>query len=88
MIESLYSWTKKKNVSAYVAGRYADLYQILLLKKSDATVIVIYQVRRTEKKTRRSGEGGRRNRRLLSLIKMQCFLLNDWRTTGLEGAPR
>lgn len=55
MIESLYSWTKKKNVSAYVAGRYADLYQILLLKKSDATVIVIYQVRRTEKKIQEGG---------------------------------
>lgn len=59
MIESLYSWTKKKNVSAYVAGRYADLYQILLFKKSDATVIVIYQVCKMEKKKSQDRERGR-----------------------------
>lgn len=55
-----------------MAGRYADLYQILLFKKSDATVIVIYQVCKMEKKKEpRQGEreGGRRNLRWFKFDK-------------------
>lgn len=72
---------QEKNVSAYVAGRYADLYQILLLKKSDATVIVIYQVRRTEKKMEKGG--GREEKSEAFKFDKDAVLPFKWRTTGL-----